>query len=257
MYRFHHPKTQFSKSALHYREGTALAAAHPQAWNNPLCWPPRSIAESALTTDSNGTTLSRCVRTESAPVATSRVLKSGKRGRSTPLCRARMVPPMTFSSKEIEDGAIVIQLISADPQIRFLMFPDFQTQINVEPEGTTECQDLMGMTLHTLHFDGAVRVPGYVNSRSGCVTRETYRFQPAKSLWCRPDPATALGSVRSLIACLRSWNSGRKDQQTDRVNTVARRYAQLGLTLSVAVRASTYDLADYGLTPEHCPRGIQ
>lgn len=147
---------------------------------------------------------------------------------------------MTFSSKETEDGATVMQLISADPQIRFLMFPDFQTQINVEPAGTTECQDLMGMSLDTFHFDGAVRVPGYVNSGSGCVTRETYTFQPAKSLWCRPDPATALGSVRGLIACLRSWSSGR-----------VRRYAQLGFTFSVAVRASTYDLADYGLTPEH------
>lgn len=59
-----------------------MAAAHPQAWKNPPGWPPDSTADSALTTDpsafptatTNGTTLSRCVRTESAPVAASRVL---------------------------------------------------------------------------------------------------------------------------------------------------------------------------------------
>lgn len=56
------------------------------------------------------------------------------------------------------------------------------------------------------------------------------------------------------------------DLQTDPTNTVARSYAQLGLTFSDAARASvqgwadghkpghrgthTYDLADYGLSPE-------
>ena len=151
-----------------------MAAAHPHAWKNPLGRPPHSIAESVLATGppafaydanvanslatgghSNGATLLLCGRTESAPVAAPRVLKSGKRDRGTPLCRARMIPPMTFSTKEIEDIPIVIvgppQLISAHPQIRFLrtwdspaaegnamieqMFSDFQKQINSEPDG--------------------------------------------------------------------------------------------------------------------------
>jgi hypothetical protein len=287
---------------------------------------------------------------------------------------------------EVIDGPIVIlglprtgttalgQLISADPQFRFLrtwesqaptpppetatqhtdariaqaaegismieqMFPDFQTQINSEPEAATECQDLMGMSFRTFHFDGVVRVPGYVQWLLGCDMRETYTFHRdvlrllqwhckpslwnlrtpvhmfaldafveiypnAKFLWSHRDPTKVLGSVCSLIAYVRSWSSGRKDLaelgaeqltwwaegieramdfrrkfgdgrfvdvsfadlQTDPVNTVARSYAQLGLTFSDAARASvrdwadghkpghrgthTYDLADYGLTPE-------
>jgi len=287
---------------------------------------------------------------------------------------------------EVIDGPIVIlglprtgttalgQLISADPQFRFLrtwesqaptpppetatqhtdpriaqaaegiamieqMFPDFQTQINSEPEAATECQDLMGMSFRTFHFDGVVRVPGYVEWLLGCDMRETYAFHQdvlkllqwhckpslwnlrtpvhmfaldafvevypsAKFLWSHRDPAKVLGSVCSLIAYVRSWSSDRKDLtelgaeqltwwaegiqramdfrrkfgddrfvdvsfadlQTDPVNTVARSYAQLGLTFSDAARASvqdwadghkpghrgthTYDLADYGLTPE-------
>lgn len=35
------------------------------------------------------------------------------------------------------------------------------------------------------------------------------------------------------------------------MSTVAGSYAQLGLTFSDAARASTYDLTDYGLAPEH------
>jgi hypothetical protein len=308
-----------------------VAAAHPHAWKNPLGRPPHSIAQSALTTGpstfpydanvansldtgghSNGATLLRCGRTESAPVAASRVLKSGKRDRGTPLCRARMIPPMTFSTKAIEGNAIVIlglprtgttalaQLISADPQIRSLrtwespaadgiamveqMFPDFQKRINSEPEGAPECQDLMGVSFRTFHIDGVVRVPGYVTWLSSCVMRETHMFRRdvlallqwhcklevfpnAKSLWSHRDLAKVLGSVRSLITSVRSWSSDRNDLRTDPVNTVARSHAQLALTFSDAARASAqdwaaghkpghrgthaYDLADFGLTPEH------
>jgi hypothetical protein len=194
---------------------------------------------------------------------------------------------------EVVDGPIVIlglprtgttalgQLISADPQFRFLrtwesqapspppetatqhtdprieqaadgiamierMFPDFRTQINSEPEAATECQDLMGMSFRTFHFDGVVRVPGYVEWLMHCDMRETYTFHRdvlkllqwrckpslwnlrtpvhmfaldafieaypnAKFLWSHRDPAKVLGSVCSLIGYVRSWSSDRND----------------------------------------------
>jgi hypothetical protein len=194
---------------------------------------------------------------------------------------------------EVIDGPIVIlglprtgttalgQLISADPQFRFLrtwesqaptpppetatqhtdpriaqaadgiamieqMFPGFRTQINSEPEAATECQDLMGMSFRTFHFDGVVRVPGYVEWLLQSDMRETYTFHRnvlkllqwrckpslwnlrtpvhmfaldefveaypnAKFLWSHRDPAKVLGSVCSLIAYVRSWSSDRKD----------------------------------------------
>ncbi len=198
-------------------------------------------------------------------------------------------------ASEVIDGPIVIlglprtgttalgQLISADPQFRFLrtwesqaptpppetatqhsdpriaqaaegiamieqMFPDFRTQINSGAEAATECQDLMGMSFRTFHFDGVVRVPGYVEWLMGCDMRETYTFHRdvlkllqwhckpslwqlrtpvhmfaldafveaypnAKFLWSHRDPAEVLGSVCSLIAYVRSWSSDRKDPE--------------------------------------------
>jgi hypothetical protein len=175
------------------------------------------------------------------------------------------------------------QLITADPQFRFLrtwesqaptpppeaatqhtdpriaqaaegiamieqMFPDFRTQVSSEPEAATECQDLMGMSFRTFHFDGVVRVPGYVQWLLDCDMRETYEFHRdvlkllqwhckpslwqlrtpvhmfaldafvdvypnAKFLWSHRDPAKVLGSVCSLIAYIRSWSSDRKDPE--------------------------------------------
>jgi hypothetical protein len=126
------------------------------------------------------------------------------------------------------------------------MFPDFKTMLNSEPEAATECQDLMGMSFRTFHFDGVVRVPGYVEWLVKCDMRETYSFHKdvlkllqwhckpnlwhlrtpvhmfaldafveaypnAKFLWSHRDPAKVLGSVCSLIAYIRSWSSDRKD----------------------------------------------
>src|SRR6516225_11023882 len=41
------------------------------------------------------------------------------------------------------------------------MFPDFNTMMSSDAEAATECQDLMGMSFRTYHFDGVVRVPSY------------------------------------------------------------------------------------------------
>jgi Sulfotransferase family len=128
------------------------------------------------------------------------------------------------------------------------MFPDFRTMYGGEPDGATECQDLMGMSFRTYHFDGVVRVPGYVQWLMRCDMRETYTFHKsvlkllqwhckpnlwhlrtpvhmfaldafvdaypnAKFLWSHRDPAKVLGSVCSLIAYIRSWSSDRKDPE--------------------------------------------
>ena len=128
------------------------------------------------------------------------------------------------------------------------MFPDFRATTNAEPEAATECQDLMGMSFRTFHFDGVVRVPGYVEWLMHCDMRETYEFHRdvlkllqwrckpnlwhlrtpvhmfaldafvevypnAKFVWSHRDPAEVLGSVCSLIAYIRSWGSDHKDPE--------------------------------------------
>ena len=43
------------------------------------------------------------------------------------------------------------------------MFPRMQADDTTRSrEAATECQDLMGMSFRTFHFDGVVRVPGYI-----------------------------------------------------------------------------------------------
>ncbi len=126
------------------------------------------------------------------------------------------------------------------------MFPRMRTMMNSEPEAPTECQDLMGMSFRTFHFDGVVRVPGYLAWLMRCDMRETYVFHRqvlkllqwhcpptlwhlktpvhmfaldalveaypnAKFLWSHRDPAKVLGSVCSLIGYVRSWSSDRDD----------------------------------------------
>ena len=128
------------------------------------------------------------------------------------------------------------------------MFPRMRTMINSEPEAATECQDLMGMSFRTFHFDGVVRVPGYLAWLMQCDMRETYIFHRqvlkllqwhcpptlwhlrtpvhmfaldalveaypnAKFLWSHRDPAKVLASVCSLIAYVRSWSSDRNDAE--------------------------------------------
>ena len=126
------------------------------------------------------------------------------------------------------------------------MFPDFQAMNSSEPEAATECQDLMGMSFRTYHFDGVVRVPSYIEWLLDTDMRETYEYHEqvlkllqwhckpnlwhlrtpvhmfaldafvevypnAKFLWSHRDPAKVLGSVCSLISYIRSWSSDRKD----------------------------------------------
>ena len=58
-------------------------------------------------------------------------------------------------------------------------FPLMKTLYNSEAKAATECQDLMGMSFRTFHFDGAVRVPGYLAGLMDCDMRETYTLAVA------------------------------------------------------------------------------
>lgn len=126
------------------------------------------------------------------------------------------------------------------------MFPLMKKLYNSEPTAPTECQDLMGMSFRTFHFDGAVRAPGYLAWLMDCDMRETYTYHRrvlkllqwhcppdlwhlktpvhmfaldalveaypnAKFLWSHRDPAKVMGSVCSLIRYVRSWTSDRDD----------------------------------------------
>ncbi|HEY7051383.1 MAG TPA: sulfotransferase [Mycobacterium sp.] len=126
------------------------------------------------------------------------------------------------------------------------MFPLMKTMYNSEATAATECQDLMGMSFRTFHFDGVVRVPGYVAWLMDCDMRETYAYHrrvlkllqwhcpprlwhlktpvhmfaldalveaypDAKFLWSHRDPAKVMASVCSLIRYVRSWSSDRDD----------------------------------------------
>ncbi len=128
------------------------------------------------------------------------------------------------------------------------MFPLMKTLYNSEPTAPTECQDLMGMSFRTFHFDGAVRAPRYLAWLMHCDMRETYTFHRrvlkllqwhcppvlwhlktpvhmfaldalveaypnAKFLWSHRDPAKVMASVCSLIQYVRSWSSDRNDAE--------------------------------------------
>ena len=125
-------------------------------------------------------------------------------------------------------------------------FPLMQTMHHIEAATATECQDLMGMSYRTAHFDGFARVPSYMDWVIGTDMRETYRYHRrvlrllqwhcpptlwhlktpvhmfaldalveaypnARFLWSHRDPAQVLGSVCSLIHYTRSWSSDRDD----------------------------------------------
>ena len=142
------------------------------------------------------------------------------------------------------------RIAQAEEGLRMLdeMFPLMKTMHNSEATAATECQDLMGMSFRTFHFDGAVRVPSYLDWLMHCDMRETYTFHRrvlkllqwhcpptlwhlktpvhmfaldalieaypnAKFLWSHRDPAKVMGSVCSLIQYVRSWSSDRDDPE--------------------------------------------
>jgi Sulfotransferase family len=125
-------------------------------------------------------------------------------------------------------------------------FPLMRSMHHTEATTATECQDLMGMSYRTAHFDGFARVPSYMEWVVDTDMRETYRYHRrvlrllqwhcpptlwhlktpvhmlaldalveaypnARFLWSHRDPAKVIGSVCSLIHYTRSWSSDRDD----------------------------------------------
>jgi hypothetical protein len=125
-------------------------------------------------------------------------------------------------------------------------FPLMRTMHHSEATTATECQDLMGMSFRTGHFDGFAHVPSYMAWVVDADMRETYRYHRrvlkllqwhcpptlwhlktpvhmfaldalvdiypnARFLWSHRDPTKVLGSVCSLIHYTRSWSSDRDD----------------------------------------------
>jgi hypothetical protein len=130
----------------------------------------------------------------------------------------------------------------------YQMFPLMRTLHHEEATTPTECQDLLGMSFRTVHFDGMSRVPSYMAWVVDSDMRGTYRYHrralrllqwhcpprlwhlktpvhmfaldalleaypDAKFLWSHRDPAKVLGSVCSLIHYIRSWSSEREDAE--------------------------------------------
>jgi hypothetical protein len=126
------------------------------------------------------------------------------------------------------------------------MFPLMASMMHQEATTATECQDLLGMSFRTVHFDGFGHVPSYLAWVTDCDMRGTYQYHrrvlqllqwhcpprlwhlktpvhmfaldalleaypDAKFLWSHRDPAKVLGSVCSLIHYTRSWSSERDD----------------------------------------------
>jgi len=143
----------------------------------------------------------------------------------------------------------------ADPRIAeteaglammYEMFPRMRALYHQEATTATECQDLLGMSFRTVHFDGFGHVPSYLSWVTECDMRGTYRYHrrvlqllqwhcpprlwhlktpvhmfaldalleaypDARFLWSHRDPAEVMGSVCSLIHYTRSWSSDRDD----------------------------------------------
>jgi hypothetical protein len=152
------------------------------------------------------------------------------------------------------------------------MFPLMQTMHHAEATTATECQDLLGMSFRTVHFDGFARVPAYLTWVTDCDMRGTYRYHRrvlhllqwhcpprlwhlktpvhmfaldalveaypnAKFLWSHRDPAKVLGSVCSLIHYCRSWASDRDDSLELGVEQLERWW--LGVSRAMDFRSRT------------------
>lgn len=176
--------------------------------------------------------------------ALSQLVAADPQFRSLRMWESQAPTPPPESATQHDDPRIA----QAEAGLKMLdeMFPLMKTLYNSEATAPTECQDLMGMSFRTFHFDGAVRAPAYLAWLMNCDMRETYTFHRrvlkllqwhcppnlwhlktpvhmfaldalveaypnAKFLWSHRDPAKVMGSVCSLIHYVRSWSSDRDD----------------------------------------------
>jgi hypothetical protein len=127
-------------------------------------------------------------------------------------------------------------------------FPRMRRLHHAEATTATECQDLLGMSFRTFHFDGFAHVPSYTAWAVDADMRAAYDYHRrtlrllqwhcpprlwhlktpvhmfaldqlvatypgAVFLWSHRDPADVLGSVCDLVHYTRSWASDRDDAQ--------------------------------------------
>ena len=128
----------------------------------------------------------------------------------------------------------------------YATFPKMRSLYVQSAAAPTECQDLLGMSFRTAHFDGMAHVPSYTTWVLGCDMAPTYRYHrralqllgwhcpprrwhlktpvhmfaldaldaaypDARFIWTHRDPVEVMGSVCSLIAYTRSWVSERDE----------------------------------------------
>ncbi len=154
--------------------------------------------------------------------------------------------PCPPPEKDSEDTDPRIAETEAGLAMMHEMYPLMASMHHEEATTPTECQDLLGMSFRTVHFDGMARVPTYMDWVTRCDMRGTYQYHrrvlrllqwhcpprlwhlktpvhmfaldtlietypTAKFLWSHRDPAAVLGSVCSLIQYIRGWTSDRND----------------------------------------------
>jgi Sulfotransferase family len=176
--------------------------------------------------------------------ALSQLVAADPQFRSLRLWESGSPCPPPESATERDDPRIA--QTEAGLAMMYEMFPRMRAMHHEEARSATECQDLLGMTFRTVHFDGFGHVPSYLEWVTECDMRGTYRYHrrtlrllqwhcgprlwhlktpvhmfsldalveaypDAKFLWSHRDPAKVLGSVCSLIHYTRSWSSDRDD----------------------------------------------
>ncbi len=155
------------------------------------------------------------------------------------------VPPPVKGLNEADPRVASTQ---AGLDLLYQTFPKMRSLYFQTATGATECQDLLGMSFRTLHFDGMASVPSYTSWALHCDMEPAYRFHrrvlqllqwrcpprlwhlktpvhvfaldaldevypESRFLWTHRDPAEVLGSVCSLVAYTRSWVSDRADDR--------------------------------------------
>lgn len=177
--------------------------------------------------------------------ALSQLIAADPQFRSLRLWESQSPTPPPEKATERTDPRIA--QAAAGLEMMNMAFPLMQAMYNSEPEAPTECQDLMGMSFRTVHFDGQARIPSYLAWVLACDMNGVYAYHQrvlkllqwkcgpnlwhlktpvhvfsldalvttypnAKFLWSHRDPAKVLGSVCSLIHYVRSWGSERDDK---------------------------------------------
>jgi sulfotransferase family protein len=155
------------------------------------------------------------------------------------------VPPPETAT---EDSDPRIAATAAGLEVMYATFPRMASLHFESATGPTECQDLLGMSFRTAHFDGMAHVPSYTSWVLDCDMVPAYRYHrrvlrllhwrcpptlwhlktpvhmlslealdtvypDARFLWTHRRPAEVLGSVCSLVDYIRSWVSDAGDPE--------------------------------------------